>query len=130
MITKLASVTVYVDNQDEALKFYTEKLGFQKITDRQIPNGMRWVTVAPTKDSETRITLEDIKDSERAGVLPKALGSGTTWVFFTDDCRKTYRELKAKGVSMTQEPTEQPYGVEATFEDLYGNTFALVQPHA
>ncbi len=128
MITKLASVTVYVDDQDEALKFYTEKLGFQKITDRQIQNGMRWLTVAPRADSETRITLEHIKDSERARALPNALGSGTTWVFYTDDCRKTYQELQAKGVSMTQQPTDQSYGVEATFEDLYGNTFALLQP--
>ena len=129
MITKLASVMVYVDNQDQALKFYTEKLGFQIITDRQLPNGMRWVAVAPTKDSETRIILEDMQDSDRARALSKPLGSGTTWVFNTDDCRKTYQELKAKGVTMTQEPTVQPYGLEATFIDLYGNTFALVQPN-
>ena len=79
---------------------------------------MRWVAVAPTKDFETRIILEDIKDSHRAKSLPKALGSGATQVFFTDDCRKTCQQLKPKGVSMTQAPTEQPYDVEATFEDL------------
>jgi predicted enzyme related to lactoylglutathione lyase len=128
MITKLASVTIYVDDIDRALAFYVDKLGLSKTADVRLPDGFRWVTVAPTVDAETRIQLEQVDDSDRAKQLHQAAGGGTTWVFYTDDCRRTFDELQARGVHITQDPTPRPYGVEATFEDLYGNTFALVQP--
>jgi predicted enzyme related to lactoylglutathione lyase len=128
MITKLASVTIYVDDVDNALDFYVVKLGLHKTADIRLPGGFRWVTVAPTVEADTKIQLELVDNSDRARRLPRAIGGGTTWVFYTDDCRGTFDVLRSRGVHMTQEPTEQPYGVEATFEDLYGNTFALVQP--
>jgi catechol 2,3-dioxygenase-like lactoylglutathione lyase family enzyme len=74
VINRLASVTIYVDDQEKALAFYTQKLGFAKISDVRVPGGMRWLTVAPTPTSETTITLEDTQDSDRAKTLPKRLG--------------------------------------------------------
>lgn len=128
MITRLAAVTVYVRNQDEALRFYTEKLGLEKRSDIQVPGGIRWLTVAAKGQTDIQIVLEDVKDSGRARALSDPVGAGTTWVFYTRNCRATYREMAGRGVKFLQEPKEQSYGVEAVFEDLYGNLFALVEP--
>jgi predicted enzyme related to lactoylglutathione lyase len=63
-----------------------------------------------------------------AAKLMGTVGHATTWVFHTEDCRKTYEELHARGVKFSSAPEVQPYGVEAVFEDLYGNVFSLLQP--
>lgn len=127
MITKLASVTVYVEDHDKALEFYVTKLGFKVISDVTLPGGFRWLTVAPSEKSETQIVLEHAGASGRARALPKPTGLNSTWVFHCEDCRETSRTLKERGVRITREPQERPYGIEATFEDLYGNPFALVE---
>jgi predicted enzyme related to lactoylglutathione lyase len=127
MITHLAAVTVYVDDQDRALDFYTGILGFERRRDVRIPGGMRWLTVAPKGQAYPEVVLEHVNDSDRAQNLPKAVGGGTTWVLHTDDCQATYRELKAKGVEFSRSPETRAYGTEAVFVDLYGNPFALVE---
>ena len=127
MITRLAAVTVYVDDQDEALRFYVDQLGFTKRDDIAFPNGFRWLSVG-VPGQDVAIMLEQVQHSDRALSLPKAVGGNSTWVLFVDDCRKTTARIKSNGVTITGEPTEQPYGVEATIEDLYGNSYAIVEP--
>ena len=80
---------------------------------------MRWLTVAPKKQQEVEFLL--------ASWFPEHVGKNATWVVETGDCRMTCEELKKQGVKLTQSPTERPYGVEAVFEDLYGNHYALLQ---
>jgi len=135
MITKVSHVNVFVLDQDRAKAFYTEKLGFEVRSD-QVLDGFRWLTVGPAKQPDLSILLaypappmfspEDA-DALRALVAKGAMGGG---VIATDDCRATYEELRAKGVTFLQEPAERPYGVEAILRDDSGNWFSLTQAWA
>jgi predicted enzyme related to lactoylglutathione lyase len=133
MITRLIRVTILVRDQDEALAFYTEKLGFAKRADVSFGPGMRWLTVAPVGQADIEIVLQQPEPAthgmEKAGAMLEMVGRGTTWVFACDDCRATYHTLRERGVAFTSEPREEPYGVEAVFTDLYGNSFSLLQPY-
>ncbi len=120
MLTKLGHVTVLVRDQDEALSFYTEKLGMEKRDDRTAGD-FRWLTVAP-KGGDTAIVLLRTEPARSGDV-----GRGTTWVLETDDCRKEHAALAARGVKFRDEPQEMPWGVSAVFEDLYGNPYNLLE---
>ncbi len=132
MITRLSHVTVLVRNQDEALRFYTEKLGFEKRFDVAFGPGARWLTVAPVGQTNVEIVLQKpdpaMHGEADARQMEEAVGRGTTWVFECDDCRATYATLRERGVEFQSEPRQEPYGVEAVFVDLYGNSFSLLQP--
>jgi predicted enzyme related to lactoylglutathione lyase len=132
MISKLAMVSILVQDQDEALRFYTEKLGLEKRADKVFGPGMRLVTVAPKGQKGPEIALAKpdatLHGEEKAKALLGCIGQGTMWVFDTDDCRKTYETLRSRGVPFVSPPTQQAYGIEAVFEDPYGNTFALLEP--
>jgi catechol 2,3-dioxygenase-like lactoylglutathione lyase family enzyme len=135
MIQRLSHATVWVDDQDAAYDFYVGKLGFEVRTDASMENGFRWLTVGPKSQPGFEIVLMKIApgphlDPEAAEALRQlvrkgALGGG---VFDTADCRATYEELKSKGVEFSTPPTEQFYGIEATFRDAAGNWFSLTQP--
>jgi predicted enzyme related to lactoylglutathione lyase len=133
-ITQLRIVGIIVRDQEEALRFYTEKLGFEKRTDQMFGPGMRWLTVAPRDQKEIEITLmlpnPAMHGEEGAKALWEQVGKSPTWSYSADDCRKTYEELVAKGVKFQSPPTEQFYGIEAVCEDLYGNTISIVEPSA
>ena len=135
MLNQLANVQVWVNDQDEALAFYTEKLGFEVREDVTVPElgNFRWLSVgvpgqdvamvlmavpgAPVFDDETRQQILDL--------LAKGASGGL--FFTTEDCRASFEELAARGVEFTQEPTEQPYGVDAGFRDPSGNQFRMVE---
>ncbi len=132
MIERLAVITLLVRDQEQALEFFTEKLGFDKRQDQAFGPGMRWLTVAPKKQSEVEITLLQpnpmMHGQARADEMLAMIGKQPTWSYRTGDCRKEYETLRARGVQFTQEPREEPYGVEAVFLDLYGNSYSLLQP--
>lgn len=132
MISRLIRVTIIVRDQDDALQFYTEKLGLEKRADIPLGQHFRWLTVAPKGQEEVEIVLEKpvptMHGEQHAAEMLSRVGQGTTWVFSTDDCRAEYETLLARGVTFTSQPTEQPYGIEAVFVDLCGNSFSLLQP--
>ncbi len=133
MITNVSLVTLYVSDQDEAKKFYTDVLGFEEKTDVRMGNGFRWVTVGHPSQPELEITLMvpgPPLDEDMAGAVRRALAKGSMGGvgLRTDDCRKDYEELSAKGVEFGQEPSERPYGVEAVMRDNSGNWLVLVEP--
>ena len=132
MIKKLNHVNVFVLDQDRAKQFYTETLGFEVRSD-SVLDGFRWLTVGPKDQPDLAILLaypappmfsQEDAETVRALVAKGSLGGG---VFQTDDCRKTFEELSAKGVTFLQEPADRPYGVEALFRDDSGNWFSLTQ---
>jgi catechol 2,3-dioxygenase-like lactoylglutathione lyase family enzyme len=132
MITKYTHSTVWVLDQDAALRFYTEVLGFEARTDVTMDT-FRWLTVGPPGQPDFELILAvpgppmlDPESAEhiRAMVAKGALGAG---VFATDDCRRSYEEMKARGVEFLTEPAERSYGIEATFRDNSGNWFSLMQ---
>jgi predicted enzyme related to lactoylglutathione lyase len=132
MITRYLAASVWVLDQDEALAFYTEKLGLEVRNDVTM-DGFRWLTVGAKDQRELEIILvepgppmvdEEAAQHIRALVTKGAIGGG---LFATDDCRATHEELSAKGVEFLQEPAERPYGIEAVFRDNSGNWFSLTQ---
>lgn len=132
MIKRLTHVTILVRDQDEALRWYTEKLGFEKRSDEIFGPGARWLTVAP-KGQDIEIVLQKpdpaLHGKQSAKKLVKHIGWGTTWVLSSTDCRKDHKVLRSRGVKFVSPPEDVPWGLEAVFEDLYGNPFALVELH-
>ncbi len=120
-IDKVSTVTIAVKDQNEALLWFTEKLGFEKKVDVQSPE-FRWLTVALPQQVDVEFLL--------ASWFPDLVGKNATWVLSTRDCQGGYEELKAKGVEFSQKPEVRPWGIEAIFTDLYGNKYSLVQESA
>jgi UPF0288 family protein (methanogenesis marker protein 3) len=117
-IDKVTTLTIAVKDQNEALRWFTEKLDFEKRADISAPE-MRWLTVAPRQQKEVEFVL--------ASWFTELVGRNAPCVVETQDCRRTYEILRERGVRFSQTPTEKPYGIEAVFEDLYGNIYALVE---
>jgi len=132
MIKTLSHVVVYVLDQDRALRFYTEALGFSVRTDVSL-DGFRWLTVGPESQPDLAILLAEPAPpmfSEEDGAAVKVLvakGAFSGGVLETDDCRGTFEDLRDKGVIFIEEPAERPYGVEAVFRDDSGNWFSLTE---
>jgi catechol 2,3-dioxygenase-like lactoylglutathione lyase family enzyme len=135
MITKLSHVTIYVVDQERAKQFYCDKLGFEVRTDARM-GSFRWLTVGPKTQPDLEIILMPLApvegmgiDAETIATLRRLIESGKlgAGVWETDDCRRTYDELRARGVEFKSEPREMPYGIEAVFRDDSGNFFSLTQ---
>ena len=125
MITGVTHISVLVTDQDKALDFYTNILGLEVHTDAQFDE-MRWLTVNPKGNPHFEIALMLIdKDSE--DLIHEIAENAPVCVFSTDDCRKEYETLKAKGVEFLDEPTEEEWGVACNFVDPFGNAFHLSQ---
>jgi catechol 2,3-dioxygenase-like lactoylglutathione lyase family enzyme len=135
MITQLTNTGVWVHDQDEALAFYTDKLGLEVREDVTVPEmgNFRWLTVG-VPGQEVSITLLEIPgppvfDAETQAALKTLLAKGAlSGLFFAaDDIQSTYEELKGRGVEFSQEPTQQPYGIDAGFRDVSGNQMRVAQ---
>jgi catechol 2,3-dioxygenase-like lactoylglutathione lyase family enzyme len=123
----IGHITLLVKDQDEALKFYTEKLGFQKCQDTLLWGKIRWVTVSLKTQTDVELTLVLADSDEKRNAVGKQAGDHVFLTLETDNCRTAYKALKAKGIKFYGKPEERAWGVEAVFEDLYGNLFDLVQ---
>lgn len=135
MIKKMSHASIFVSNQEEALSFYRDKLGFKVHTDAMIGEDFRWLTVCAADQPDFEIILMEPKagmlmDEAAATQLRALIDKGIlgAGAFHTDDCRATYAELKGRGVEFLSEPTERPYGIEAVFKDNSGNWFSLTEP--
>jgi predicted enzyme related to lactoylglutathione lyase len=136
---KLSNVNVWVHDQDEALAFYTEKLGWEVRDDVTLPEipDFRWLTVGPPEQKDISIVLMAVpgppvfEEETRKTILDLMARGAAGGIFLTtDDCRGAVDELKARGVEFSEEPSERPYGIDAGFHDASGNAFRLVQPPA
>jgi catechol 2,3-dioxygenase-like lactoylglutathione lyase family enzyme len=124
---KIGHITILVRDQNEAANFYVEKLGFRNRQDTVFGENMRWVTVAPKDQPDLELTFVKTDTENKTRALGKQAGDHVFLTLQTDDCQRDYKKMKAKGVKFFGEPTEQPYGIEVVFEDLYGNLFDLIQ---
>jgi len=132
---KINSAQLWVHDQDEALAFYTEKLGMEVKSDVTVEElgNFRWLAVGPT-DQDMAIVLmaipgEPVMDDETKLQVRELMGKGFAGTVFleTDDVRKDYEELKARGVEFTEEPEERPYGIDCGLRDPSGNHMRLTQ---
>jgi predicted enzyme related to lactoylglutathione lyase len=133
---KLSSTQLWVRDQDEAVAFYTEKLGWDVRSDLTLPElgDFRWLTVGPPAQPDVAIVLMAIPgppvvDPEAADQIRGLMARGLAGTVFltTDDCRAAYRELKDRGVEFVEEPEERPDGIDSSFRDPSGNHIRLTQ---
>ncbi|MFZ0042069.1 MAG: VOC family protein [Solirubrobacteraceae bacterium] len=133
---KIANAQLWVNDQDEARAFYTEKIGMEVRADVTVPElgNFRWLTVAPPGQEDVSIVLMAIPGPPifEADTVQKirdlmARGAGFTVFLSTDDCRASFEELKGRGVEFVEEPEDRPYGVDAGFRDPSGNHLRLTE---
>ncbi len=133
---KIATAQLWVHDQDEALAFYTQKLGMEVRTDVTLPEmgDFRWLTVSPAGQEDVAIVLmaipgPPVMDADTAEQVRGLMAKGFAGTVFltTDDCQASYEELKSRGVEFTEAPEERPYGIDSGFRDPSGNSFRLTQ---
>ena len=133
---KLSNTQLWVHDQDEALAFYTEKIGFEVRADVTVPElgNFRWLTVGPPAQPDIAVALmaipgPPVMDAETAEQVRTLMGKGFAGTIFltTEDVQADYEELKGRGVEFVEEPEERPYGIDAGFRDPSGNRFRLTQ---
>jgi uncharacterized glyoxalase superfamily protein PhnB len=133
---QISTAQLWVHDQNEALAFYTQKLGMEVRSDVTLPElgDFRWLTVSPPGQDEVAITLmaipgPPVMDSATADQVRDLMGKGFAGTVFltTDDCRASYEELKSRGVEFTEPPEERPYGIDCGFRDPSGNALRLTE---
>jgi uncharacterized glyoxalase superfamily protein PhnB len=133
---KIATAQLWVHDQDEALAFYTQKLGFEVRADVTMPEmgNFRWLTVSPPGQEDVTIVLmaipgAPVMDDESREQVRTLMAKGFAGTVFltTDDVRADYEQLRARGVEFTEAPEERPYGIDSGFRDPSGNSFRLTQ---
>jgi catechol 2,3-dioxygenase-like lactoylglutathione lyase family enzyme len=133
---RIANAQVWVHDQDEALEFYTGKLGMEVRSDVSLPEmgGFRWLTVGPPGQEDFAIVLMAIPgppvfDAETAEQVRTLMAKGAASGVFlvTDDCQKAYEDLSSRGVEFQEAPEQRPYGIDAGFRDPSGNNFRLTE---
>ena len=133
---KIANAQLWVHDQDEALAFYTQKLGMEVRADVTLPEmgDFRWLTVGPADQPDFAIVLmaipgPPVMDADTAEQVRSLMAKGFAGTVFltTDDCRASYEELKARGVEFTEQPEERPYGIDSGFRDPSGNSLRLTE---
>jgi catechol 2,3-dioxygenase-like lactoylglutathione lyase family enzyme len=131
VIRRVTHITVYVRNEDEALAFFTDKLGFKKKMDSAMgPGGPRWITVTPAGQSDFEVTLFNPSTwfkGEEARIATEQIGKQAMIILDSDDIDADYRALKAAGVTIDSGVRDLPWGRDLVFRDLYGNQYNLVQ---
>ncbi len=128
MKAQLLNVTLVVADYDEAIKFYTEKLGFKLIEDTVLSESKRWVLVSPPGDSGTRLLLAKAANDEQRSRIGNQTGGRVFLFLQTDNFKEYFGHLKKEGVSIVREPVVESYGTVAVFADLYGNLWDLIEP--
>ena len=135
MIT-IGSVQLWVHDQDEALAFWTQKVGMEVRSDVTLPEmgNFRWLAVGPPGEQDVTIVLmaipgPPVMDSETAEQVRSLMAKGFAGTVFltTDDCRASYEELRSRGVEFSEPPEDRPYGIDSGFRDPSGNSVRLTQ---
>jgi len=133
---KIANAQLWVHDQDEALAFWTQKVGMEVRADVTLPElgNFRWLAVGPAGQEDFSIVLmaipgPPVMDAETAAEVRKLMAKGFAGTVFlsTDDCQASYEELKARGVEFTETPEERPYGIDSGFRDPSGNSIRLTE---
>ena len=133
---QIGSAQLWVHDQDEALEFYTKKVGLETRSDVTVPElgNFRWLTVGPAGQEDVAVTLmaipgPPVMDAATADQVRDLMGKGFAGTVFltTDDAHASYEELKGRGVDFTEPPEERPYGIDMGFRDPSGNSLRLTE---
>ena len=128
MAQSLAHVTFLVREYDEAITFFTEKLGFLLVEDSPQPDGKRWVLVRPAASSSACLLLAQASNPAQIARIGKQTADRVGFFLHTDDFWRDYNSMHSRGVNFLELPREESYGTVAVFADLYGNRWDLLMP--
>lgn len=124
----IAHITLVVEDYDDAIEFYTQKLAFELVEDTyQVEQDKRWVVVKPANSEGATLLLAKASKPEQVAAIGNQTGGRVCLFLSTDDFWRDYRSFSQQGVVFVREPSEQTYGTVAVFEDLYGNLWDLIQ---
>ncbi|MBO9619281.1 MAG: VOC family protein [Niabella sp.] len=129
MHQRIAHIALVVDDYDDAIAFYTQKLDFQLLEDTKLSDEKRWVMVAPQGAKECCLLLAKAANDQQSASVGNQTGGRVFLFLFTDDFWRDYEKLKSREVKFVRPPKEFEYGTVAVFEDLYGNLWDLIEPN-
>ena len=128
MSKKIAHIALIVRDYDEAIEFYTQKLGFILLEDTMLNETKRWVLIAPNSDtSSCTLLLAKAANKIQENFIGNQTGGRVFLFLDTDDFYRDYYDFMAKGIKFIREPNQEEYGIVAVFEDLYGNFWDLIE---
>jgi len=130
MPQSIAQLAILVRNYEEALEFFTRKLGFQLLQDTPLPDNKRWLLVAPPDSRGAALLLAEADTPEQSLAIGNQTGGRVFLFLHTDDFWRDYKTYQSRGVHFLESPRQESYGTVAVFEDLYGNKWDLLQPAA
>ena len=128
MTQRIALVTLVVAEYDEAIEFYTQKLGFQLLEDTRLSDEKRWVRVAPPGTSGAELLLAQAASPDQMYCIGNQTGGRVALFLYTDNLQRDYQRLVAEQVRIVRPPVQQPYGWVLVFSDVYGNLWDLLEP--
>jgi catechol 2,3-dioxygenase-like lactoylglutathione lyase family enzyme len=130
MKQRIALVAIVVGDYDEAIAWYTGKLGFTLVEDTPMTPGKRWVVIKPPGDGGTALLLAKAANEPQKQAISRQTGGRVFLFLHTDDFRRDHAAYKRRGVAFVEGPRQEPYGTVAVFTDLYGNRWDLIEPKA
>jgi catechol 2,3-dioxygenase-like lactoylglutathione lyase family enzyme len=128
MNQQIAHIALVVNNYDEAIKFYTEKLNFTLVEDTRLSETKRWVMVKPPGNGQCCLLLAQAATDEQKSRIGNQTGGRVFLFLYTDDFWRDYNNMLSKQINFVRPPVNEPYGTVAVFEDLYGNLWDLIEP--
>lgn len=129
MKQSIAHIALVVEDYDEAIEFYTQKLEFQILEDTKLSDEKRWVVIAPPGAHECSLLLAKAANEQQSKSIGNQTGGRVFLFLFTDDFWRDYNKMVERNVNFVRPPTEYEYGRVAVFEDLYGNLWDLLEPN-
>ena len=127
MAQQIAHITLVVNDYDEALQFYIDKLNFKLVEDTVLSDTKRWVLIAPIGAATCCLLLAKAANDEQISRVGNQTGGRVFLFLYTDDFEKDYTTMKQKGIEFIREPVEEKWGRVAVFKDLYGNLWDLIE---
>jgi catechol 2,3-dioxygenase-like lactoylglutathione lyase family enzyme len=124
----IGCLTLLVRDYDEAIRYFTDVLGFRLVEDKQLGRGKRWVVVSPDEATSTRVLLARASTPEQESCIGRQAGGRVAFFLHTDDFARAHERLRKRGVQFVESPREEQYGTVAVFVDLYGNRWDLIEP--
>jgi len=124
----IAHLALVVKDYDDAIAFYTKKLGFRLIEDTVLTESKRWVIVAPPGSKECSLLLAKAAKPEQETAIGNQTGGRVFLFLYTDNFNRDYQNMIEKGIHFVRQPVKEIYGTVAVFEDLYGNLWDLIEP--
>lgn len=129
MHQRIAHIALLVNDYDEAIEFYTQKLDFQVLEDKKLSDQKRWVILAPKGAKECCLLLAKAANEQQSTYVGNQTGGRVFLFLFTDDFGRDYEKLKSRDIKFVRQPQDSEYGTVAVFEDLYGNMWDLIEPN-